>query len=210
MDPNTGDGPWQTCNFDLSDAELPPIDLQNCRFNGELDFRRTIFDGSAKFGSSHLANARFDNAAFSPGTSFRGTSFGPRVSFESAAFSGNANFRLAKFNGHTDFSHVVVQDAQLSFTNARFEPGSETVLRFMALQGTTVLDFTAAWFLGGDVELRNVLYAQSCKFKFIHPRALKKVPRTDWEGAAPGDLPTQLEPREWPPTQLVLPGPSGP
>ena len=115
-----------------------------------------------------------------------------------------------KFRGHTDFSHVIVQDAKLSFTNARFERGSQTVLRFMTLQGTTVLDFSTAWFLGGDVELRNMLYDNSCRFKFIHPQALRKVPRTDWEEADPGDLPTQLEPHAWPPMQFVPPAQSGP
>ncbi|MDJ0004859.1 pentapeptide repeat-containing protein [Rhodococcus fascians] len=203
MDPNTGDGPWQTCNFDLSDAELPPIDLQNCRFNGELNFMRTIFDGSVKFGYSHLANARFDNAAFSPGTSFRSASFGHRVSFEGVAFSGNVSFRLATFRGHTSFSHAIVQNAKLDFTNARFDLGSQTVLRFMTLQGATVLDFTAAWFRGGEVDLRNTEFDSDCRFRFTRPQALTSLPRTDWEEAVPGDLPSQLQPREWPPTKFV-------
>ncbi|ANQ74435.1 pentapeptide repeat-containing protein [Rhodococcus sp. 008] len=204
MHPDTGDGPWQDCNFDLSDAELPKIELQNCRFRGELDFRGTTFTDRADFSSSRLWNTRFDNATFAGSAIFRSTTFGNRVSFEYAAFATRANFTLSKFIGNTDFSHAIVEDATLNFTNARFKPGSRTSMRHMELKGHSGLNFSTAWFSGGEVELRYIDFDQFGHFNFLHPQELKSVPRTDWEESA-ADLPPGLEPREWPPTLFVHP-----
>ncbi|WOI90366.1 pentapeptide repeat-containing protein [Rhodococcus qingshengii] len=198
--PETGDGPWQVCNFDLSNAELPDIELQNCRFRGELNFRKTTFSGLANFSGSYLENTRFDNATFASSAIFRSTTFGSRVSFFFATFATRANFRAARFRGTTDFSYAVVEDATLNFSNARFLPGSTISMRFMRLQGHSVLNFSSAWFSGGEVELRYIDYREFGRFKFVHPQELKTVPRTDWEDSAAGDLPLALEPREWPPT----------
>ncbi|MFB7860227.1 pentapeptide repeat-containing protein [Rhodococcus qingshengii] len=209
MHPDNGDGLWQDCNFDLSDAELPKIELQNCRFRGELNFQRTTFSGLADFSGSHLGNARFDNSIFANSAKFRSATFGLRVSFALAVFGNNASFHNAKFVGTTDFSNSVVEDASLQISSARFKLGSQTVFRFMELKGSSVLDFSSAWFSGGKVELRNMTISPSSKVVFIHPRALKSLPRVDWEDSAAVDLPHQIEPREWPPTPFTQdePGP---
>lgn len=203
MDPNTGDGPWQDCNFDLSDSVLPSVDLTNCRFRGELDFRRTVFDGSVNFSYSSLAFARFENAKFTKQSVFGSTSFVSRVGFEDVEFSANVSFRRAKFDGNTDFSDCIVKDAELNFTHARFNARSHTVLRSMKLTGRAILNFTSAWFLGGNVELRNLSFSSDSRIKFIRPYMLKSLPRTDWEACAAADLPNHLEPREWPPTVFM-------
>lgn len=203
MHRDNGDGPWQDCNFDLSDAELPKIELQNCRFRGELNFQRTTFSGFADFTGSHFWNARFDNSTFANSAKFRGTTLGLRVSFVSAVFGNNVSFHNAKFVGSTDFSHSVIEDATLKISSARFNLGSQSVFRFMELKGSSVLDFSSSWFSGGTVELRNITIDPNSKVVFIHPRTLKFLPRVDWEDSPAGDLPLQLEPREWPPKLFV-------
>lgn len=199
------DGPWQVCNFDLSNAELPEVDLQNCRFRGELNFRKTTFSGSVNFSGSYLEDTRFNNATFIRSANFRSTTFGRHVNFRYATFGNKGNFARAKFRGDTDFSNVLVEHTTLDFSNAQFISGGTTSMRFMELWENSTLNFSSAWFSGGEVELRYINVGQFSRLKFIRPQELNKVPRTDWEDLATGDLPLELEPREWPPTLFSHP-----
>lgn len=196
------DGPWQGCRFDFSNARLPAMNLQNCRFIGELNFSQADFDGVLNLSGSVLDFARFDRATFKGGVFFTSAHFGNRVDMKDAIFSTSANFKLARFNGHTDLSYAEVDHTALDFRGAFFNLGSTTLFAHIDLRTDSVIDFSFAWFKGGEVDLRGAQVQLGAVIRFLAPRKWVREPQGDWVNEA---SPEYLDPATWPPPQASQP-----
>jgi len=97
-------------NIDFSEAhfEGSSVDFSNAIVKKHINFRNSIFTGSAEFSNATLNNA-----------DFRGTSFNNKAGFKDTKFN-KANFSLMTFSGLADFNTTIFKDST-NFTYCRFE-----------------------------------------------------------------------------------------
>jgi hypothetical protein len=135
---------------DLTGVNAVQLSLQLdwCRFDGDVSFERATFDGSAAFtGAAFRRKARFAGATFTGDAVFSEATFTGDARFSDAKFTGDAVFSNATFTGDAVFSGA-------TFTgDARFSEATFT--------GDAV--FTNTKFTG-DAVFSNATFARDARF----------------------------------------------
>jgi len=97
------------------------IDFYRTVFHGsEVNFKGTIFYGSARFDSAQFSNpVNFSSAAFNGEANFGHIIFPQGAYFTSASFDGEVNFTHSYFKSDSDFKYVKF-NSKANFNNAVF------------------------------------------------------------------------------------------
>ncbi len=103
------------------DKPLPPINFEEARFGGNVDFRGVVFSGDAHFdGVLFCGEALFSGAEFQGKAYFFDTAFRERVDFSTVTFAKELYFSWGSFQKGAVFTGAVFESKTI-FKRPAFE-----------------------------------------------------------------------------------------